>query len=90
MHDQTNNNYRGCSVLIPTRFKYETIFSLQVTSIENNYFWIQYSVGKDKPDKWTMQPKLYTALVSDFVSILPQPDLVHESGTRFFYKFQIQ
>jgi hypothetical protein len=21
MHDQTNNNYRGCSVLIPTRFK---------------------------------------------------------------------
>jgi hypothetical protein len=55
-----------------------TIFSLQVTSIENNYFWIQYfkSAGKDKPDKWTMQPKLYTALVSDFVSILPPPDLV--------------
>ena len=63
-----------------------------VTSIENNYFWIQYfkSAGKDKRDKWTMQPNLYTALVSDFVSILPPPDLVHESGTRFFYKFQIQ
>jgi hypothetical protein len=31
-----------------------------------------------------MQPKLYTTLVSDFASILPQPDLVHESGTRLF------
>ena len=36
------------------------LFNVQnaATSIENNYFWIQYfkSAGKDKPDKWTMQP----------------------------------
>ena len=54
---------------------------------DDSVFWVQY-FKEISNNKWSLEQKQFSAIHTDFSRILAPPDLVFESCSRFYYKFQ--
>ncbi|XP_052093273.1 nipped-B-like protein B isoform X4 [Mytilus californianus] len=56
---------------------------------DDGTYWVQYfkDMKESTKEKWSLMPKVFSVLHSEFVKLLQPPDLIFESASRFFYKF---